>query len=151
MATLSELIIKHTGKGQGIAVYYSSSLPAGIAAEMTPGHVTELMSKLDEMSREWRDQAGILDGDDQDDLWRAQMRLASLFPGLIPRYPELVAAGVLSPEPRTRFFVALALEASPHRRALPLLERAKALDNEPYLVKQIDLAIKACKPKWRFW
>lgn len=47
---------------------------------------------------------------------------------------------------------AIAAEMTPGNvRELLALRRAKELDNDSSLARQIDLAIKTCKPWWRLW
>jgi putative RNA 2'-phosphotransferase len=131
MGKLQALISKATEGSSPVLLNYSESLPEGIARHCGPEEVADLIAALDHLSaaRDAHDAGDeSWDGDASDDIWRCQLRYASLLPDLIARYPLEVAAGLGSRYSTTRLWIALAFEKSPARAAIPFL--SKALETE---------------------
>ncbi len=152
MGKLRALIADSTRGTSPVLQNYSESLPSTIAVQCGEEEVAELISFLDEVSvaRENHDKGeNSWDGDESDDLWRSQMRYASLLPYLIRRFPLEVAEGLGSSQGYTRFWIAYSFQKSPHRKALPHLKRALEIEDQKLNRETIQKALSACK--WKAW
>jgi hypothetical protein len=132
---------------------YSTSFPQYIAKLCTEAEVADAFQFLEASVLEFKAEQirGELNGDDMDDIWRAELRYAQLLADLIPRYPVQIAQGLKNDNAKIRFWIAWAIDQSPIRKLAEPLDRALAIETDEFNRKIMRAALEKCRKKWKFW
>ena len=118
-------------------------LPLSIADAFGADEGRELVERLDALSVE-REELPSQDGDERDDVWRAQERLTPLLAECVDRFPEECAATLLSPHAATRFWGARAMHDSHSRHVVDALAAAHAREPDEPVRAMLTQALEAC-------
>jgi hypothetical protein len=147
MGNLRKIIADSLRDVSPVLQNYAETLPIEIAEHCGPAEIVDLIGLLNECSAEREAMEDSWDGDTIDDIWRSQLRLASLFPSLIATYALEIAEGLQSPHASTRFWIAHGFEKTPDRRVLLALQHALSKETDELNKKTLENAVNACSPR----
>lgn len=149
MGNLKNLLEK-AYEGKDIQEREYGRFPFEIARDCGQDEVTDIIAKLDELYLE-KEKIEDWDGDSMDDVWRSQRDFSALLERLTSKYAKLIAKGLSSEYPETRFWVAGVFANSPSPEVIAELENY-LLDEMPDHHRSLaQEAVKECKRKQSFF